>query len=329
MKVLVTGASGFVGKHLVRSLLVDQHEVISFVRPTSDMEELRKMDTEVVYGDIRDKGSIDRALKIGRNVEVVFHLASVLTPINVSDSLYWDINYYGTQNLLEACRYAGLRTLVHCSSVGVLGPLSEIPSTEASPCTPDNVYGKSKYQAELLALEYAEKYELPISVVRPSWVYGPGDRRTFKLFRAIAKRNFLMIGSGETLVHPVYVEDVVQGLKLCANHPASSGEIFIIGGAKFVQLNQLVHIIANELDVRIPQLKIPIGLTKFLALICEKLFKLFHLQPPLHQRRLDFFLRNQAFDISKAREFLGFEPKVNLKTGVKATVNWYKTQGWF
>lgn len=292
------------------------------------MEELRKMDTEVVYGDIRDKGSIDRALKIGRNVEVVFNLASVLTPVNVSDSLYWDVNYYGTQNLLEACRYAGLRALVHCSSVGVFGPLSELPSRETSPCAPDNVYGKSKYRAELLALEYAEKYELPISVVRPAWIYGPGDRRTFKLFQAIAKRNFLMIGSGENFVHPVHVEDVVQGLKLCANHPAAPGEVFIIAGAKFVRLNQLVHAIADELDVKIPRLKIPVGLAKFVALICEKVFKLLRVQPPLHRRRLDFFLRDQAFDISKSLEFLGFKPKVDLKTGIKATVHWYKAHKW-
>jgi dihydroflavonol-4-reductase len=328
MKILVTGASGFLGKHLVRSLLADRHEVISFVRPTSRMEELRKMDTEVVYGDIRDKGSIERALKIGRNVEVVFHLASVLTPVNVSDSLYWDVNYQGTQNLLEACRYAGLRALVHCSSVGVMGTLSEIPSRETSPCRADNVYGRSKYQAELLALEHAKKYDLPVSIVRPAWIYGPGDRRTYKLFHAIAKRIFLMIGTGETLVHPVYVEDVVQGLKLCAQNPAASGEVFIIAGAQSVTLNQLVDTIAEELSVKVPKLKIPVWFARFAASVCEKVFKWTHLQPPIHHRRLDFFLKDQSFDISKAREFLGFEPRVDLRTGIRTTLNWYKAQGW-
>jgi nucleoside-diphosphate-sugar epimerase len=291
------------------------------------MEELRKLDTEVVYGDIRDKGSIDRALKIGRDVEVVFHIASTLTPMNVPDSFYWEINYHGTQNLLDACRYVGLRALVHCSSVGVAGPLSKIPSNETSPCFPDNVYGKSKHRAELLALEYAEKYELPVSVIRPAWIYGPGDRRTYKLFRAIAKRRFLIIGDGETLLHPVYVDDVVQGLKLCANHPASPGKTFIIAGVS-VRLNPLVQAIAQELNVKIPRLKIPTGLAKIVAITCETMFKAFHLEPPLHRRRLDFFLRNQCFDISKAQNFLSFEPKVDLKTGIKMTVEWYKSHGW-
>jgi nucleoside-diphosphate-sugar epimerase len=329
MNVLVTGASGFVGTHLVKRLVKDGHTVYSLVRTTSHIEELKKVDTEFVYGDVREKASLEQIFQQHRDIDTVFHLASVLTPVSVSDNLYWDINYLGTQNLLNVCRNSPLKTFVHCSSVGVIGPLPEIPATEQSRCAPDSNYGETKYKAELLALEYQKSFGLPITIVRPAWVYGPGDKRTYKFFRMVAKGRFFLIGDGQTKLSPVYVEDIVQGLVLCAEQIEKAiGEVFIVAGAKSVSLEYLASTIAKEAKTSLLPFKIPVGFAKVGAVLCETLCKPLGIEPPIHRRRLDFFLRDQAFDISKIQNTLGFEPQVDIPTGVKQTIRWYKEQGW-
>jgi len=329
MHALVTGASGFVGIHLVKRLVKDGNKVYSLVRTTSNVEELKKTGTELVYGDVRDKASLDKIFQKHQDIDTVFHLASVLTPVSVSDSLYWDINYLGTQNLLNVCRNSALKAFIHCSSVGVIGPLPEIPATEKSRCAPDSNYGETKYKAELLALEYQKSFRLPIAVVRPAWVYGPGDRRTYKVFRMVAKGRFFIIGDGQTKLSPVYVEDIVQGLVLCAEQIEKAvGEVFIVAGAKSVALEYLASTIANEAGTSILPFKVPAGVAKVGAVLCETVCKPLGIEPPIHRRRLDFFLRDQAFDISKIQNILEFEPQVDVPTGVKRTVRWYKEQGW-
>jgi nucleoside-diphosphate-sugar epimerase len=310
-------------------LVKDGHKVYSLVRTTSHVEELETIDTELVYGDVRDKESLEQIVQQHQDIDTIFHLASVLTPVSVSDSLYWDINYLGTQHILDTCRKLPLKAFVHCSSVGVIGPLSEIPATEKSRCAPDSNYGETKYKAELLALEYHKSFQLPITIVRPAWVYGPGDRRTYKFFRMVAKGRFFIIGDGQTKLSPVYVEDIVQGLVLCAKHiENAAGEVFIVAGETFVTLEYLASTIAQEANTSILPFKIPTGIAKIGATLCERLCKPFGIEPPIHHRRLDFFFRDQAFAISKIQNTLGFEPQVDVPTGVKWTVNWYKEQGW-
>lgn len=329
MNVFVTGASGFIGTHLVKRLVKDGHTVYSLVRTTSHVEELKKVKTTLVYGDVRETASLEKTFQQHQDIDTVFHLASVLAPVSVSDDLYWDINYLGTQNLLDVCRNLPLKAFIHCSSVGVIGPLPEIPATETSQCAPDSNYGETKYKAELLALEYQKSFGLPLTVVRPAWAYGPGDRRTYKFFRLVAQGRFFIIGNGQTKLSPVYVEDIVQGLVLCtAQIEKAAGEVFIVAGAQSVPLEYLASTIAKEAGTSILPFKVPVGIAKLGATVCESVCKPFGIEPPIHHRRLDFFLRDQAFDISKIRNTLGFEPHFDIPTGVKQTVRWYKERGW-
>lgn len=329
MKVLVTGASGFVGTHLVRRLVSDGHTVYSLVRKTSKIDELQKIDTELVYADVREKTSLEDIFQEHPDIDTVFHLASLLTPVNVDDSVYWDINYQGTQNLLDVCRERKLRAFIHCSSVGVIGPLPEIPANETSRCAPDSSYAESKYKAELLALEYQKSFGLPITVVRPAWAYGPGDERTYKFFRMVAKGRFFIIGDGQTKLSPVYIDDVVQGLILCAEQIAkAAGEVFIVSGEKPVTLEYLASTIAREAKTSLLPFKAPARIATVGAIVCEKLCKPLGIEPPIYRRRLDFFLRDQAFDISKIQNTLGFQPQVDVSNGVKRAISWYKDQGW-
>jgi nucleoside-diphosphate-sugar epimerase len=211
----------------------------------------------------------------------------------------------------------------------VIRPLSEIPADESSRCAPDSNYGESKYKAELLALEYHKSFGLPLVVLRPAWIYGPGDTRTFKFFRVVANGRFFLIGDGQTPLSPVYIDDVVQALMLCAERIEEAvGEVFIVAGEQSVSLEYLATTIAQEAQTSIVRFKVPAEIAYWGALLCEKLCKPLGIEPPMHRRRLDFFLREQAFDISKIQNVLGFRPEVDLPTGVKRTVTWYKEQGW-
>lgn len=301
----------------------------ALVRPTSQIAALQIPGVQLVAGDVRDPTSLDRIVQEHPEIDTVFHLASVLTPVSQGDRVYWDSNYQGTQNLLDACRKLHLRAFVHCSSVGVIGPLPEIPANEQARCAPDSNYGESKYKAELLALEYQRAFKFPVVVVRPAWAYGPGDRRTYKFFRMVAKGRFFFIGNGQTKLHPVYVDDVVQGLVLCAQQIEQAvGEVFIVAGPESVTLEYLAKTAAQAAGTSVLPLKVPVGLAKIGATLCETLCKPFGIEPPIHHRRLDFYLRDQAFDISKIRQRLGFEPHVAVSTGVSRTINWYQANHW-
>lgn len=329
MKAFVTGASGFIGAHLVKRLVQDGHTVYALVRPTSNAGALAGIDATLVHGDLRERASLDAIFKKYPEVDTVFHAAGVITPVSQGEQIYWDSNYTGTQHLLDACRTLPLKALAVCSSVGVIGKLPEIPANETSRCAPDSAYSESKYKAELLTLDYVHRFHLPATVARLAWCYGPGDRRTFKFLRMTAKGRFFLIGDGQTRLHPVYIDDIVQGLLTCADRiDRAAGEVFIVAGPQAVTLKELATTVARAAHTSILPFSVPTTLAKFGAAVCETLCKPLHIEPPIHHRRLDFFLRDQAFDTSKISTMLGFEPQIDVATGMDRTIRWYREQGW-
>lgn len=329
MQALVTGASGFVGSHLVKRLVQDGHTVYALIRNTSKIDVFDGITPQFVYSDLRDQDSLERIVQQHSNIDTVFHMAGVITPVSKGEQIYWDSNYAGTQHVLDACRKLSLKAFINCSSVGVIGPLPEIPADETTRCAPDSSYSESKYKAELLALEYHRKFGMPVAVVRPAWCYGPGDRRTYKFFRMVARGKFFLIGDGQTKLHPVYVDDVVRGVIACAKHIVdTAGEAFIIAGPESVTLEYLASTIANAAHSSLLPFKVPASIAKLGATLCEACCKPFGIEPPIHHRRLDFFFRDQSFDRSKITNTTGFEPHIDVATGVARTVQWYQEHAW-
>ena len=162
-----------------------------------------------------------------------------------------------------------------------------------------------------------------MSIVRPSWVYGPGDTRTLKLFKAIKNRKLVIIGDGKTLIHPVYVEDVVQGLVLCALEKKSEGQTYIIAGEKSLEVSELVECIAGFCNRSIPKFHLPFLLAKLIAISFEVLYLPFSKRPPVSRRSFEFFIKDQSFNISKAKEELGYKPATDLTKGLNKTIRWY------
>ncbi len=321
MKVLVTGGTGFAGGHLVNRLISDGFEVRVIARNPKKAEKLKDKGVGIIIGNITDKDAIKKAVK---GVKKVYHLAANWRIAGVPDKVYWDVNVGGTRNLLEASLKENVERFVHCSTMGVHGHVDKIPANENTRYNPGDIYQVTKLEGEKLALNFFKEKGLPVSVIRPCAIYGPGDTRLLKMFRAIAKRRFVMLGSGETLYHMVYVTDLAEGFRLAADKEEAVGKAFLIGGEEYVSLNKLAEMIAKEVGVSPPKIHFPVWPVELLGTILEKVCIPLKIEPPIYKRRVLFFTKDRAFDISKAKNILGYRPKVDLKTGIKRTVKWYK-----
>lgn len=324
MKVLVTGAGGFIGSHLVDSQIEKGHEVRAV---DLHLDLLRHLDghprLESALGDITDEKLVKEWVE---GVEVVYHLASAHLDVALSDEHYRRVNVDGTLCLLEAALRAGVRRFVHCSSVGVIGDVENPPADEVSDCHPTNIYEKTKLEGERAALDFSRRTGLPVVVMRPAWVYGPRCPRTAKLIRTISKGRFPIFGSGKNMRHPVYISDAVRGLELCAETENIQGEVFIIAGEAPVESRELVSVIAREMNIRTSQIHLPVFLGQWGGLALELLFKPLGKQPPFSRRSMDFFLKHNAYSIGKAQHRLNYRPKVDLQTGIRQTIAGLKNQ---
>ncbi len=324
-KAFVTGASGFTGSHLCRKLVEQRYEVTALARNTSKIDHLQTMGVKTVFGDLSDLNSLDGALD---NVDVVFHVGAAYRQEGVAKEYFWKVNVDGTRALLQYARQCGVGRFVHCSTVGVQGEISNPPAKETDPYNPGDHYQESKMEGEKLAISFFEKYKMEGVIVRPVGIYGPGDTRFLKLFKFIDNGKFRMIGSGNVLYHLTFVEDLVSGIILAGEQAAAAGQIYSIGGNEYLTLKELVALIAEVLGKPVPKRRVPLGPVYVAAAICETVCRPLGIEPPLHRRRLDFFTKDRAFDISKARRELGYEPNMPLKEGLAITAKWYHEQGW-
>lgn len=323
-KILVTGATGFTGGHLCRRLAREGRDVRGLVRDVDRAEELVSRGVEPTVGDLRDADSLRRAV---RGVDVVYHVAALYRPENVPRERFHDVNAAGTRRLLEAAEEVGVDRFVHCSTVGVHGEIEDPPADESTPFRPGDHYQASKLEGEKIARSFHRQGRLPVTVFRPAAIYGPGDTRFLKLFRAIERGRFVMIGSGETLYHLVYIDDLVDGILRCGRRPEAVGEVYILAGPRPVRVDDLAREIAAAVDGRVPDWSLPLTPVYLASAAVEFVCRPLGVQPPLYRRRMDFFRKDRAFDISRARAELGFSPRVEVAEGVRRTASWYRAEG--
>jgi len=325
VRVLVTGATGFVGGHLTRHLLKEGYEVRCLVRESSNIEPLKSLGVDLVYGDVRNMVSVEKAVA---GAEKVFHIAALFRKAGFPDSTYWDINVKGVANVLQASLQAGVKRFIHCSTIGVLGHISSPPGNESTPYNPGDIYQRTKMEGEKTALKFHKEKGLPVVVVRPAMIYGPGDLRLLKLFKAVAKRRFVMLGSGKTLAHFVYIDDLVKGFILASSIGKAVGNVYIFASEGPVTLNDLVRMISEKLGTPVPKLHLPVKPFQWMGSLCEAICIPLKIEPPIFRRRVDFFTKDRSFDISKARNDLGYEYDIDMQEGIRRTIKWYKENGY-
>jgi nucleoside-diphosphate-sugar epimerase len=323
MKILVTGATGFTGGHLARRLVQDGCRVRTLVREQSDPAPLIDAGIEVVRGDLRDADAVSRAVD---GVTHVYHIAAAFRAAGKPDAYYRDINYGGTRNVLDAASRHDIERTVYCSTIGVHGDTGKTPATETSPMRPGDIYQQTKVEAEDYASRMFQDRQ-PGVIFRPGGIYGPGDTRFLKLFRAIARKRFVMLGRGDVRYQLVYIEDLIDGILLCGNQAAALGSVYILTGSSSISLNEFVGLIADAVGVRPPRLRVPLWPVVALSVACEAVCKPLGLSPPLYPRRTDFFRKERTFCVDKAERELGFSPKVCPRDGIDRTANWYMQQG--
>jgi nucleoside-diphosphate-sugar epimerase len=325
VRVLVTGASGFTGGHLARMLAQRGYQVRALVRTTAQADALASSGIEPVLGNLDDRSSLHRAVK---DIEVVYHIAAVYRQAGLSRSAYHSINAIAVGELIEAAAGAGVKRLVHCSTVGVHGDIEHPPANEDAPLRPGDVYQETKVEGERIAREAGRRSGLPVTIARPSGIYGPGDRRLLKLFRGVARRRFVVLGSGDIFYHLTYIDDLIEGFRLCGEVPAAANRTYILAGAEVTTLNELIRKIAHHAHVAPPSVKLPVWPFWIAGAACEAICMPLGVEPPLYRRRVDFFTKSRAFDISRARAELGFTPRVGLDEGIQRTLAWYREHGW-
>jgi dihydroflavonol-4-reductase len=323
MKVLVTGATGFVGNHLAHALAAAGHSVRALVRPGDRARRLAESGIEVFEGQLTSSDDVKNA---AQGCAAIYHLAAAFRNVAHSDEHYWQVNVGGTLNVLAAGRAEGCERVVHCSTGGVHGHIEHPPANETYRFKPGDVYQRTKLEAELAAAG-AAKQGLPVAIVRPGAIYGEGDMRFLRLFRAIQQHRFAMVGSGRTRLHMVHVDDMVRGLMLAGSHPNAPGEAFIIAGAEAPTLNEIANSVADAMGVQRPFLHLPIWPIYAAAVLCEAVCVRLGVEPILHRRRIGFFTHHREFDISKARRLIAYEPRTTLSEGLYRTAKWYASAG--
>ncbi len=326
MHVTVTGGTGFIGSRLASVCLArgDRVTVLGQANTPAESDNvarLAKAGVRMVQGSITDPEVVATALS---GAEVVFHLAATQHEMNVPDQRFWDVNVGGTKLLLKTAAELGVRRLVHGSTICVYGA-HEGTIDESTPPKPDNVYGVTKLEAERGALAHAGPPS--VVVVRIPEVYGPGDRRLLKLFRAIDRNVFFMIGSGGNLHHPIFVDDLVQGFLLAAEAEPATGQMILFAGPAAVTTQEMVDAIAAALGRPGARFRVPLLPFWYAAAAMELTLRPLGLQPPLHRRRMDFFRKSFALRSLRAHELVGFEPRTAFAEGAKTTADWYRTQG--
>jgi nucleoside-diphosphate-sugar epimerase len=326
VRVLVTGATGFTGGHLARALAARGDSVSALVRTEGPAASaLEKAGVALVTGDLRDRDALAAA---SDGVEVVYHIAAMYRQAGFGDEVYRAVNATAVRDVVEAASCAGVRRVVHCSTVGVHGDVEHPPANEDAPLKPGDIYQVTKLEGERLARDAASRLGIEVTIARPTGIYGPGDRRLLKLFRGIARRRWITLGDGKIYYHLTFIDDLVAGLRLCGTHPAAANRTYILAGGEVTTLNELVALVADVAGVTPPTRHLPVWPFWAAGAVCEAVCAPFGIEPPIFRRRVDFFTKSRAFDITRAREEIGFAPRVGLREGTRRTLEWYRAEGW-
>ena len=335
-KILITGATGFIGSHLAKDLIEKGARIKCLVRrssPDAAVQFLSELGAELVTGDLTDGETLGQAVK---DVNVVFHLGGG-GRMDTPEDICHKINVGGTRNLLEACLQQGdAERFVHISTCGVMGNIQNPPADETYPYQPENMaYSRAKTEAEKVALSFKDR--LPVTVIRFPLVYGTplidGDLSQIEgvtpmsmIFSAVQKGRWVYFGDGMTLTHAIHVNDVVHGVELAAEK-GKTGEVYILADEKAVPMRTLVEISARALDVPAPKRHIALPVAKAMALAMELAAWLTRRKPLLTREVVRGFTATRAFDTSKARLELGFRPTITLEMGIQETVKHYQARG--
>ena len=309
MKILVTGATGFIGYDLAKALKQKGHEVITLVRETSDYVKLKKLNFKLVFGDITDK---ERMSEIFQNekFDYVFHAAAEVSGVDHEEM--YRINVEGACNIAEACLENTVKRLIYVSSVAAVSGNDDVPLKEDLPYKTTSFYGFTKAEAEKRMLEYRRR-GLAVAIIRPCMVYGEGEPHGLdKAIGAIQKRIIPIpdLKDMKDKLHLVYVDNVIQALLLAMDKKDAVSGTFMVADKEVISMRKFLEIVSDELGAGRPFV-VPGWLVRSALLL-----------PPVKKRFTRIF-KDRVYDITRAVEILGYDPKVSTEEGLRRTVRYW------
>ncbi len=325
MKALVTGATGFIGSHLVEALIHQGVQVRCLVRNKRHLGWVKDFPVEFVVGNCQERNSLGEGVK---DVDQVFHLAGAIAA--VKEKTYFEVNALGTENLVQACieNNTRLKKFIYLSSQAAAGPCrSGGKKKESDPCEPVSPYGKSKLLGEQLALSHS--HELPLLILRPCAVYGPRDKGFYALFKCLSKSIKPCLADHDQHVSMCYVQDLVRAILLAAETQTENGEIFFLSDGQDYRMEEIGDIFAQAMEISALQLRLPKQMLFGMAFFAECFSRVSGKPSIMSRGKVEEMIRkNWLCDITKARTLLGFEPRISLARGAELTVAWYKKENW-
>lgn len=324
-KVLVTGATGFVGSHLVDRLLERRSDVRCLVRKSSNLRYVKDSKLELSYGGLDDSTDWDEALA---DVSVIYHVAGATFARRAQD--YYTVNHQGTEALLAAAvkRRDQIKKFVYISSLAAVGPARDgVPVDEETVPSPITPYGRSKLMAEEAVRVVSEL--LPVTIVRPPAVYGPRDYGVFEFFKAVKGGMFPMIGRGDKRLSLVHARDLVDGIVLAGESEASIGRTYFISSEDDYSMRAVADLVAALMRRRLRAFAIPRPLAYGVALAAEAAAAVMGKPPVINRDKVtELSQTGWTCSIERAKGELGYSPQIPLEEGLRETIAWYKSEGW-
>ena len=325
MNILLTGATGFIGGHLLRRLRSMGHNVRCLVRSRAKAQPLESLGARIVIGDLSTSTEWKTALT---DTDAVYHLAGVTR--TRSDREYYTGNQIATRHLVDACLQVGhrLQRFVHVSSLAAVGPsVGGDPLTEDASFHPVSDYGRSKMLGEVEARRLSSR--VPVTILRPSAVYGPHERDLLEYFKLIGRGVQLLIGFGRKLLNLIYADDLVDGIILAGESPRAIGETYFLGSGRDYTTEEIGSTIADAVGRRPVRLHVPHTIVLLAGAVAEVYGRLTDRQIFFNiQKAREAVQPCWSCSIEKARAQLGFRPRVSLVEGIWKTYDWYHMKGW-
>jgi len=322
MKILITGATGFIGRHLVQALIQEGRDVRCLVRGTSTKGNFKNLDLELIYGDLLDKHSLKEAVK---GINVIYHLGGEVYSPRVEN--YYNVNIQGTKNLLDACLDVAIERFIFFSSISAMGPNQnhKKPLEEEDPYNPISPYGISKYQCEQFISSFSQKFKLPVIIIRPPVVYGPGinnSSRVLSLLRMVRKGKIIIPGDGKQRISLCYIKNLIDGILLTEKKAHLILNKYILTDQRAYNYNEIIDTIAKEMKIKLSKFYVPQVVIQKSICFIQLFRRLLGLPPSVNLARLEEGTHSWECDISKAKKELGYHPKIEIEEGLKTTIQW-------